>query len=538
MTSPDSADLAGAANAVDLAQELVDQACASIRGRGGIDANQVVAYDVAHAAAAVGTARAALKYGEQGEVEAAIASAFAADVVADLAGKVAGREALWGVEPGWTTPVSTFLEAQREPSVLAALAVTEGPRHLGEDFELVRETFHRFAEDKVRPHAEHVHRTNADIPEDVIEGLAELGGFGLSVPEEYGGYASGGESDYMGMVVATEELSWGSLGVGGSLITHPEILTRALVYGGTEEQKKHWLPKLASAEILAAVAVTEPDYGSDVAGIVTSATRVDGGWVVNGVKTWCTFAARADVLMLLARTDPDRSLAHRGISMFVVEKPQGDGHGFVFTQGVEDVVGRPEGLEPGRLEGRPIDTLGYRGMHSYELAFDNWFVPDANLVGGEEGLGKGFYLQMQGFENGRLQTAARALGVMQAAYEAAVAYASERKVFGSPIIDYQLTKWKLGRMAVLIQATRQSSYHVARLMARGEGALEASMVKAYVCRAAEWVTREAMQIHGGMGYAEEFPVSRYFVDARVLSIFEGADETLALKVIARRLIGD
>jgi (2S)-methylsuccinyl-CoA dehydrogenase len=538
MTSPHSADLTGATAAVDVAQELVDQACASLRGHGGIDANQAVAYDVSHAAAAVGTARAALQYGEQGDVEAAIASAFVADVVADLAGKVAGREALWGVEPGWVTPVSSFLETQRDPAVLASLATTEGPRHLGEDFELVRETFHRFAEDKVRPHAEHVHRTNSDIPEDVIEGLAELGGFGLSVPEEYGGYASGGESDYMGMVVATEELSWGSLGVGGSLITRPEILTRALVYGGSEEQKKHWLPKLASAEILAAVAVTEPDFGSDVAGIVTSATQVDGGWAVNGVKTWCTFAARADVLMLLARTDPDRSLAHRGISMFVVEKPRGDGHGFVFTQGPDDVAGRPAGLEPGRLEGRPIDTLGYRGMHSYELAFENWFVPAANLVGGEDGLGKGFYLQMQGFENGRLQTAARALGVMQAAYEAAVAYASERKVFGSPIIDYQLTQWKLGRMAVLIQATRQSSYHVARLMARGEGALEASMVKAYVCRAAEWVTREAMQIHGGMGYAEEFPVSRYFVDARVLSIFEGADETLALKVIARRLIGD
>jgi (2S)-methylsuccinyl-CoA dehydrogenase len=541
VTSPESvqsADLAGAAAAVDLAQELVDQACASLRGRGGIDANQVVAYDVAHAAAAVGTARAALLYGEQGNVEAAIAAAFVADVLADLAGKAAGREALWGVEPGWAAPVSTFVEAQREPSVLAALAATEGPRHLGEDFELVRETFHRFAEEKVRPHAEHVHRTNSDIPEEVIEGLAELGGFGLSVPEEYGGFASGGESDYMGMVVATEELSWGSLGVGGSLITRPEILTRALVYGGTEEQKKQWLPKLASAEVLAAVAVTEPDYGSDVANIVTSATRVDRGWVINGVKTWCTFAARADVLMLLARTDPDRSLAHRGISMFVVEKPQGDGHGFVFTQGADDVADRPTDLEPGRLEGRPIDTIGYRGMHSYELAFENWFVPAANLVGGEDGLGKGFYLQMQGFENGRLQTAARALGVMQAAYEAALSYATERRVFGAPIIEYQLTQAKLGRMAVIIQATRQSSYHVARLMAQGEGALEASMVKAYVCRAAEWVTREAMQIHGGMGYAEEFPVSRYFVDARVLSIFEGADETLALKVIARRLIGD
>ncbi len=536
MTTPTAPLLAGAAQAVDLAQRLVDQACAAVRDRGGIDANQVVAYDMAHAAAAVGTARAALEYGEHGELEARIAAAFVADVVADLAGKVAGREALWGIEAGWAAPVADFLRTQRDPAVLAGLAQSEGPRHLGGDFELVRETFHRFAEDKVRPHAEHVHRENADIPEEVIEGLAELGGFGLSVPEEYGGFASGGESDYLGMVVATEELSWGSLGVGGSLITRPEILTRALVYGGTEEQKKHWLPKLASAEILAAVAVTEPDYGSDVAGIVTSATPVEGGWVVNGVKTWCTFAARADVLMLLARTDPDRALAHRGISMFVVEKPRGDGRGFVFTQ--EDAApDRPAGLAPGRLEGRPIDTLGYRGMHSYELAFENWFVPGANLVGGTEGLGKGFYLQMQGFENGRLQTAARALGVMQAAYEAAVAYAAERKVFGSPIGEYQLTQAKLGRMAVIIQATRQSSYLVARLMARGEGTLEASMVKAYVCRAAEWVTREAMQIHGGMGYAEEFPVSRYFVDARVLSIFEGADETLALKVIARRLIG-
>jgi (2S)-methylsuccinyl-CoA dehydrogenase len=537
VTTPSATLLAGAAEAVELSQDLVDRACASVRSRGGIDANQVVAYDVAHAAAALSTARAALEYGALGDTEVRIAAAFVGDVMADLVGKVAGREHLWGTEPGWAAPVADFVEAQRDPAVLAGLAATEGPRHLGEDFELVRETFHRFAEDKVRPHAEHVHRQNADIPEEVIAGLAELGGFGLSVPEEYGGFASGGESDYMGMVVATEELSWGSLGVGGSLITRPEILTRALVHGGTEEQKKHWLPKLASSEVLAAVAVTEPDYGSDVAGIVTAAAPVEGGWVVNGVKTWCTFAARADVLMLLARTDPDRSLTHRGISMFVVEKPRGDGEGFVFVQTEAEAPDRPHNLAPGRLEGRPIDTLGYRGMHSYELAFENWFVPEANLVGGPDGLGKGFYLQMQGFENGRLQTAARALGIMQAAYEAAMSYAAERTVFGSPIVDYQLTQAKLGRMAVLIQATRQSAYHVARLMARGEGALEASMVKAYVCRAAEWVTREAMQIHGGMGYAEEFAVSRYFVDARVLSIFEGADETLALKVIARRLMG-
>jgi (2S)-methylsuccinyl-CoA dehydrogenase len=534
MTNPSAPALDAAASAVELAQHLVDQACATVKANGGIDPNQVVAYDVSHAAAAVATARATLEYGAKGEIEARIAAAFVADVLADLIGRVAGREAAWGVEVGWHAEAADFLATQRDPAVLAALATTTGPRHLGDDFELVRETFHRFAEEKVRPHAEHVHRQNGDIPEEIIEGLAELGGFGLSVPEEYDGFASGGESDYMGMVVATEELSWGSLGVGGSLITRPEILTRALVYGGTEEQKKHWLPKLASAEVLAAVAVTEPDFGSDVAGIVTSATPVEGGWVINGVKTWCTFAARADVLMLLARTDPDKSLAHRGISMFVVEKPRGDGHGFLFAQEDGD---RPADLAPGRLEGRPIDTLGYRGMHSYELSFENWFVPDANLVGGPDGLGKGFYLQMQGFENGRLQTAARALGIMQEAYEAAADYAANRSVFGSPIIEYQLTRAKLGRMAVIIQATRQSSYHVARLMAQGEGTLEASMVKAYVCRAAEWVTREAMQIHGGMGYAEEFGVSRYFVDARVLSIFEGADETLALKVIARRLIG-
>ncbi len=527
-----SPDLGAATAAVALAEGALDQAIRNLGDTGGIDANQVVAYDIAHAAAATATARATLDYGAHGEVEAQIACAFVADALGDLVGRLIGRETQWGIEAVQLAPAGKFLNTYRAPDFLAELCGKQGPRHLGEDFELVRETFHRFAEDKVRPQAEHVHRTNADIPEEIISGLAELGGFGLSVPEAYEGFATGGESDYLGMVVATEELSWGSLGIGGSLITRPEILTRALVYGGTEEQKRRWLPKLASAEVLAAVAVTEPDFGSDVAGIMTSATRAAGGWRINGVKTWCTFAARADVLMLLARTDPDRSLAHRGLSLFVVEKPEGDGRGFVFTQDPLEGTGG----EPGRLEGRPIDTIGYRGMHSYELAFENWFVPDANLVGGEEGVGKGFYLQMQGFENGRLQTAARALGVMQAAYEAAYDYAMNRNVFGAPILDYQLTRANLTKMAVIIQATRQFSYQVARLMANGEGALEASMVKAYVCRAAEWVTREAVQIHGGMGYAEEYAVSRYFVDARVLSIFEGADETLALKVVARRLV--
>ncbi len=187
------------------------------------------------------------------------------------------------------------------------------------------------------------------------------------------------------------------------------------------------------------------------------------------------------------------------------------------------------------MEGRPIDTIGYRGMHSYEIAIENWWVPETNLIGGRDGLGRGFYLQMEGFENGRLQTAARAVGLMQAAYEAALDYAQNRNVFGQNIVEYELTKVKLARMAVIIQSSRQFAYAVARLMGKGEGAMEASMVKAYVCKAAEWVTREALQINGGYGYAEEYSVSRLYVDARVLSIFEGADETLCLKVIARRM---
>jgi (2S)-methylsuccinyl-CoA dehydrogenase len=527
-------DLSAAASAIDLAGGAIDRAITTLVAAGGVDDNQVVAYDLAHAAAAVEAGRALLDYGAKGDVEARLTCAYVADALADLAGKLAGRERAWGVEPGALDGALEFVATHREPGFLATLADEEGPRHLDEEFELVRDTFRRFAEDKIRPVAEEIHRHNTDIPEEIITGMAEMGGFGLSIPEEYGGFAAGGESDYLAMVVATEELARGSLGAGGSLITRPEILSRALVKGGTEEQKHEWLPKLASGEVMAAVAVTEPDFGSDVAAIKVTATPTDGGWLINGTKTWCTFGARADVLMLLARTDPDRSKTHRGLSMFVVPKPRGDGHGFELTQ--RDADGLPEGVEGGKMEGRPIDTIGYRGMHSYEIAFDGWFVAADNQVGGPDGLGRGFYYQMEGFENGRLQTAARAIGIMQAAYEEARAYAEERVAFGRPIGDYQLTRVKLGRMAFTIQAARQFSYVVARLMAKGEGALEASMVKAYVCKAAEWVTREAMQIHGGFGYAEEYPVSRYFVDARVLSIFEGADETLCLKVIARRLL--
>ena len=234
--------------------------------------------------------------------------------------------------------------------------------------DMVRDTFRAFAQDVIAPHAEHVHRSNGDVPEEIISGLAELGAFGLSVPAEYGGFSEGGHDEYVAMVVATEELSRASLGIGGSLITRPEILTRALVKGGTEDQSTPGFPA-AAAEVMPAVAVTEPDYGSDVANIKVTATPAAGpngedGYVINGVKTWCTFGARADALALLARTDPDRSKTHKGLSLFIVPKPRGDGHGFAFTQDAVDIDGS---TRVGKMEGRPIDTIGYRGMHLMRL---------------------------------------------------------------------------------------------------------------------------------------------------------------------------
>ena len=524
-----TSDLVNAARAIELSDAIVGKGVRTLATTGGPDKQQVLAYDLAHAGAAVETARSMLDYGAKGELEATLTCAFVADMVHDLTSRLIGREKLWGVDSSTLDESSNFVEKYLDPNLLASLANQSGPRHLDDDYEMVQDTFRSFANKVIAPHAEHVHRENLDVPEDIISGLSEIGAFGLSIPSEYGGFSEGGDGEYMASCIATEELSRASLGIGGSLITRPEILTRALVKGGTEAQKHEWLPKLATAEVMVAVAVTEPDYGSDVASIKTTAVsaKQDGadGYLINGVKTWCTFAARANVLMLLARTDPDRTKTHKGLSVLIVPKPLGDAHGFVFNQ--------PSG---GRMEGRPIDTIGYRGMHSYEIALENWWVPADHLIGETAGLGKGFYYQMEGFENGRLQTAARAVGVMQAAYEAARDYSQNRKTFGKNIGEYQLIQVKLGRMAVVIQGARQFSYAVAKLMGKGEGAMEASMVKAYVCKAAEWVTREAMQIHGGYGYAEEYSVSRLFVDARVLSIFEGADETLCLKVIARRMV--
>ena len=533
-----------ASRIVGALQQVIDKAAAHLReqtqrdGRVSVhlmDARQVVLYDLTSAASNVAAAESLLAYGRHGEREAQLALAWAADVHADLSARMQGRWQALGVDPGtsspWDEEMTEAVQAGRDPAFLAAVGTAVlgdgevGPRHLPEDLEMVRQTFRRYAEERVMPLAERVHRNDEDIPEDIIAELAELGCFGLSIPEDYGGLAAGTGEEPLTMVVVTEELSRGSLGVAGSLITRPEILTRAVMQGGTEEQKRRWLPATASGERMCAVAVTEPDHGSDVASIKTTATRDGDEWVLNGVKTWCTFAGRAENLLVLARTDPDRSKGHRGLSLFVVEKPRFAGHEWVATQ--------PEG---GKLDARAIPTLGYRGMHSFELSISDWRVPHEALIGMDEHEGKGFYLQMQAFANGRLQTAARALGVMQLALEQAVAYTTQRSVFGQPLSEYQLTKAKIARMAAMIAANRAFAFDVARLIAAGDGQLEASEVKQVACRCAEWVTREAQQLHGGYGYAEEYTVSRLFVDARVLSIFEGADEALALRVIARQLL--
>jgi (2S)-methylsuccinyl-CoA dehydrogenase len=400
------------------------------------------------------------------------------------------------------------------------------PHDTGEVAEL-RAATRRFAREVVAPEAEQIHREDALVPEHFITGMAELGYFGMSVPDEYSGV---GMNNVM-MVVATEELSAASLASAGSLITRPEILTKALLQGGTEEQKRAWLPRIASGDIMVAISVTEPNVGSDVASVTCRAepTTVEGaeGYVLNGAKAWCTFAGRADVLAVLARTEPDASLGHKGLSLFIVEKDRFDGHEFVARQ--------PDG---GVLTGKADATIGYRGMHSFTLQFEDYFVPAESLVGGEAGRGKGFYLQMGGFAAGRLQTGGRAVGLAQASLESAVQYAKERPQFGRPIAEYQSTQYELGRMAVKIEAARQLTYAAARAMDEESprASLLAAMAKLLACRVAVDVSQSAQILHGGWGYAEEYAISRYVCDALVLPIFEGVEPILEMKVIGRALL--
>jgi (2S)-methylsuccinyl-CoA dehydrogenase len=524
-----------------LLSPVLERARTLTRNGAAIDDHQIVTERVAYAATELRAAREvlALQRSLAAEGRGANHEAAAVAAVADLVGSARLRLESIALELGLDEAVferafpatvrAKIRAASHEARVralgraaIAAHGRTEPP--LDDTLEQVRASVREFAEKEVLPHAERIHRHDEDIPESFITTMGELGYFGLSIPEQYGGHELGN----LAMVLTTEELSRASLAGAGSLITRPEILTKALLQGGTEAQKQRWLPKLASGEVMVGVSVTEPDVGSDVAGVKCRAIRGDGGWRIHGPKAWCTFAGRANVLALLARTDPDPASGPKGLSLFIVPKEAARGHAFEQTQ--------PGG---GRLVGKADATPGYRGMHSFTLNFENWLVPAENLVGEEGGLGKGFYLQMGGFSAGRLQTAGRGCGLAQAALEETAKYVAGRAQFGRPIADFQLTQYTLGRMALRLLQARAISYAAALAMDEDERAASpfAAQAKLLACDIAVEVTQQGQLMHGGWGYAEEYPISRYVVDATVLPIFEGVKPILELKVIGRALLG-
>ena len=535
--------LTGARRLATAAAKAIDSAVANASrltdGGRLIDAHQVLAERVALAATQVRAAEEMVAYcdrrsaaGHRDALAEEQALAFAAEVAHDLraAGELAPDvfDAAAFDDPELRSLVRAGLDEERVRGIGAQALEARGlnPPELDDPVAtLTRDSARSFAKTEVVPIAQEMHRQDHLVPEGLIRKMAELGLFGSSVPESYGGTEMG----YLTMVVLTEELSAASL-VAGSLITRSEILTRALAQGGTEEQRRAWLPRIAAGEVIVGIAVTEPDIGSDVASVQCRATQgeLDGrkGWFIEGPKAWSTFAGRANILALLARTDPDPAVGARGLSLFIVEKDPFDGHSFEQTQ--------PGG---GSITGTANPTPGYRGMHSFTLAFDRYFVPEENLVGGEAGLNRGFYLQMGGFAAGRLQTGGRATGVGQAALEKACNYALDRRQFGRPIAEYQLTQHKIGRMATHVAAGRQLTYAAARAMEEDErAAMEPAMCKLFASDTAVWVSQEAQLIHGGWGYSEEDPVARYVVDALVLPIFEGVKPILELKIIARQLL--
>jgi (2S)-methylsuccinyl-CoA dehydrogenase len=390
---------------------------------------------------------------------------------------------------------------------------TFGATGLDDELEMIRDQFRRFADEQVVPYAHGWHLRDELIPMEVIQALADMGVFGLTIPEEFGGLGLSKAS----MVVVSEELSRGYIGV-GSLATRSEIAAELILCGGTDAQKAQWLPKLASAEILPTAVFTEPNTGSDLGSLRTRAVKVGDDWRITGNKTWITHAARTHVMTLLARTDPN-STDYRGLSMFLAEKTQGT-----------DAEPFPT---PG-MTGGEIEVLGYRGMKEYELAFDGFAVKGENLLGGVEG--QGFKQLMQTFESARIQTAARAVGVAQNALEVGMAYATDRKQFGKALIEFPRVAGKLAMMAVEIMIARQLTYFSAWQKDHEKRCdLEAGMAKLLGARVAWAAADNALQIHGGNGFALEYQISRILCDARILNIFEGAAEIQA-QVIARRLL--
>ena len=392
--------------------------------------------------------------------------------------------------------------------------ITVGTTGLDDELEMIREQFRRYAVEKVEPFAHDWHLKDELIPMEIIEELAEMGVFGLTIPEEYGGFGLSKAS----MCVVSEELSRGYIGV-GSLGTRSEIAAELIIAGGTEEQKAKWLPRIASAETLPTAVFTEPNTGSDLGSLRTRAIKDENGdYKVTGNKTWITHAARTQIMTLLARTNPETD-NYKGLSMFLAEKTPADDANPFPTDG---------------MTGGEIEVLGYRGMKEYELAFDNFHVKGENLLGGEEG--KGFKQLMETFESARIQTAARAIGVAQSAMDISMQYAQDRKQFGKALINFPRVSSKLAMMAVEIMIARQLTYFSAFEKDEGRRCdVEAGMAKLLGARVAWAAADNGLQIHGGNGFALEYKISRVLCDARILNIFEGAAEIQA-QVIARRLL--
>ncbi len=546
---PTMPDLDDARPLLEAAESLLERALERARDlteRGSrIDDHQVLTQRVAYAATQARAARELLGFVEEARAEGRSSGSLELLAAAGVAEQVRGlrdrlEPALEDLGLGDAAMDEAFPPERREAlrRVGSEAVMREIGRHVCETrgretlplddlLEQVRDAVREFAENEVAPHAERIHRHDELIPEDFIRKMADLNFFGLSVPEEYGGSEMGN----LAMILTTEELSRASLAAAGSLITRPEILTKALLQGGTEEQKSHWLPRIASGELMVGISVTEPDIGSNVAGVKCRAERreLDGreAWVINGPKAWCTFAGRANVLAVLCRTDPDTARGAKGLSLFIVPKDAFDGHSFEMKQ--------PGG---GRMVGKADATPGYRGMHSYTLNFEDYEVPLENLVGGEAGQGRGFYLQMAGFAAGRLQTGGRACGLAQAALEKTAEYVVDRTQFDRPVSEYQLTQFTLGRMAALLAASRAITYAAANAfdVDEREAAPLAAQAKLLTCDMAVETTQLGQLMHGGWGYAEEYPISRYVVDAQVLPIFEGVKPILELKVVGRSLL--
>ena len=413
--------------------------------------------------------------------------------------------------------IATGNTAQRRARLVELMRqhhdATVGACGLDDTLDSIREEMRKFAEDRVVPAAQEWHLKNKYIPLDVISQMSELGVFSLTIPEDYEGMGLGKES----MCVVSEELSRGYIGV-GSLGTRSEIAAELILSAGTEDQRRQWLPKIASGEVLPTAVFTEPNTGSDLASLKTRAVRQGDVYKVYGNKTWITHPVRADLMTLLVRTNPAET-GYRGLSMLLAEKPRGDD-------------GNP--FPASGMTGTEIEVLGYRGMKEYEIAFDGFVVKAENLLGGVEGLG--FKQLMATFEAARIQTAARAIGVAQAAMEQALTYATQRVQFGEPIANFPRVSDKIAMMAVEIMVARQLTYYAARQKDSGRRCdLEAGMAKLLAARVAWAAADNAVQVHGGNGFALEFPVSRILCDARILNIFEGAAEIQA-QVIARRLL--